>query len=699
MSRVFGILVLAMTGVAMAGKVSPIEKIIQMISELQQKIIKEGEDAQAIYKEFAEWCEDESKNLRFEIKTAKGEMKQLNSVIEEAKADIEDEETKIEELSGQMSTDEADLKAATAIRKKENEDFRKEEKELTDTVDALERAISILEREMSGGASLMQIRDAKKVVQSLKLVVEASGISLGDKSKLTALLQNQQSEDSVSAMEDNDSMSQKEDDMSVGAPDPAVYESKSGGIVDVLNDLLDKAEASLAEARKKEKVSQMNYDLLKQSLVDAMKFGTAEMDKSKKRKAEAQETQATAEGDLAVTTKELTEDMTELSGVHHDCMTKATDFEAETQSRGEELKALATAKKVIIEKVGGALVQTSDDDDSPSFLQVSAKSRTSMRDGENVGVQVSRQVRSLAKQLSSRALVQLADRIAAASQMSAANGEDPFAKVKGLITTMIEKLLKEAEEEAKKKAYCDKEMSETKAKKDEFETEIEDLTAKIDKMSAEAKKLKGEVAVLTKELADLEKSQAEADKLRLEEKASYEKNKAEMEEGLDGIKIALKVLRDYYAKDDASHEKASGASAGIIGLLEVAEADFAKGLEEMISVEEAAVTEYEKLTKENEIAKTTKEQDVKYKSKEAKSLDKTAAEATADRDGIETELDAVLEYYDKIKEECIAKADSYEEKVKRRNAEIEGLKNALAILEGEAVLLQTKATRHLRHRV
>merc|ERR1719379_3307372 len=118
----------------------------------------------------------------------------------------------------------------------------------------------------------------------------------------------------------------------------------------------------------------------------------------------------------------------------------------------------------------------------------------------------------------------------------------------------------------------------------------------------------------------------------------------------------------------------------------------------MISVEETAVADYEKACKENEITKTVKEQDVKYKTKEAKTLDKAAAEASADRDGVQTELDAVMEYYAKIKEECIAKPDSYEEKKKRREEEIAGLKEALAILEGEAVLLQEGSkTRRLRH--
>merc|ERR1719456_1218801 len=130
-------------------------------------------------------------------------------------------------------------------------------------------------------------------------------------------------------------------------------------------------------------------------------------------------------------------------------------------------------------------------------------------------------------------------------------------------------------------------------------------------MTATAKKLKEEVAILSKELAELEKAQAEMDKVRAEEKAAFDVNSEEMKEGIEGIKLALKVLREYYAKDsfvqvDENADKASGAAAGIIGMLEVAESDFSKGLEEMVSAEETAAAEYEKATKENEIAKTTK---------------------------------------------------------------------------------------------
>merc|ERR1719218_112762 len=392
---------------------------------------------------------------------------------------------------------------------------------------------------------------------------------------------------------------------------------------------------------------------------------------AKKNLAKSGEKKATAEGDLSVTSKDLAEDEKTLSTLHADCMKGAEDFEAETKSRGEELKALATAKKVIKETTSGA----ADLSYGASFVQVSMKSGADLANFEAV-----RFVRDLAQKHKSTALAQLATRMAAAMRSSHRGGDNPFAKVEGLIQDMIEKLEKEAEADATEKAFCDKEMHETETKKADKEEAIAKLTTSIDKMTARSEQLKEQVAVLQKELAELARAQAEMDKVRAEEKEVFDTNSAEMKKGVEGVKLALKVLNEYYSKEGKDHGAAEGAGAGIIGLLEVCESDFTKGLAEMVAAEESAVKEYEQTTKENEITKATKEQDVKYKTKEFKGLDKETAEATADRAGVQEELDAVNEYYDGLKERCIAKAETYEERVKRRNAEIAGLKQALEIL-------------------
>merc|ERR1719221_684381 len=108
-----------------------------------------------------------------------------------------------------------------------------------------------------------------------------------------------------------------------------------------------------------------------------------------------------------------------------------------------------------------------------------------------------------------------------------------------------------------------------------------------------------------------------------------------MEKGIEGVKMAIKILTQYYAKNKA-HEAAEGASTGVIQLLEVCESDFSKTLAEYTGTEESAQATYDQETKDNEIEKTTKEQDVKYKVKESKDLDKAVAEATSDRTGVQS---------------------------------------------------------------
>merc|ERR1719191_2147401 len=113
------------------------------------------------------------------------------------------------------------------------------------------------------------------------------------------------------------------------------------------------------------------------------------------------------------------------------------------------------------------------------------------------------------------------------------------------------------------------------------------------------------------------------------------------------------------------HEKSSGAGGSIIGILEVCESDFANNLAKEESQEADSAADYEKTTQENKVTKTTKEQDAKYKSQEATALDKEISELSSDRDTSNSELSAVLEYYAKVKERCVAKPETYEERKAR----------------------------------
>merc|ERR1719203_793077 len=304
---------------------------------------------------------------------------------------------------------------------------------------------------------------------------------------------------------------------------------------------------------------------------------------------------------------------------------------------------------------------------------------------------VVRLIRDLAQKEGSGALMQLVSRMS-----SAMDSKDSFAKIKGLISEMIARLEKEAGADATKKAYCDKELSETGAKKDAKSNEIAKLSTKIDRKVARSAQLKEEVAAIQNQLAELAKSQASMDNLRGEENAAFVASKAELEKGITGLKLAIKILNEYYGSDGKAHTAAEGAASGIIGLLEVCEADFSKNLAQITTDEDLAASEYEQVSKDNEVEKTAKSQDVRYKVKEFKRLDKFTGELTADRTGVQAELDAVNEYLSKIHSQCDERVETYATRKARREAEIAGLKQALTVLENETSFIQKRANRQLR---
>jgi chromosome segregation ATPase len=540
---------------------------------------------------------------------------------------------------------------------------------------------------MSKKPALMQVasKGLQGVVQALRLVVDSAAFTAHDQQRLLALVQEQQGTEEDQPQE--------------------AYKSKSGGIFTVLQELSEQAETQLSELRRAEQKSNQNYKELKASLDNEIAAANADMEEVKKEKAGATEAKATTEGDLQVTLEDLKQTAEALKLAQNECMTVAAEHEGSVRSRATELKTLAAATEIINKMTGAAAKQ------SYSFLQEDSRVTLDLTHSTVITL-----VNELSHTIGGEDLAQLSSRISAVAKLSQFSGDDPFEKVKGLIRELIDKLQKEADEAVSEKAYCDHEMAKTATKKSELDDDISELTAKIDSALARSAELKQDVQDIQEDLLALAHETDEAKKLRQAEHADYSKAKADLEQGLSGVRRALVILREYYASgDDASllqesaedvqsfeaamkqpskptsHSANKGAGGGIIGVLQVAESDFANNLAKLEMEESTAQEAYEKTMKENEITKTAKEQDVKYKTQEFTALDKDISELVSDKDSQQSELSAVLEYGAKLKERCIKKPEPYEERKRKREAEIAGLKEALSALASEASLQQVKA--------
>jgi len=667
---------------------NPVGEVLSLLDDLSAKITKDGEAEAKAYAEYVEWCDDTSKNAGFAITTAEKGKAELEAKIGELSSDVAAAGSKIDDLVASIATGQSELKDATAIRDKEAGDFASSEAELRDSINTLSRAIGILSREMARNpAAFAQVdpKNAANALKALSVVLDAAAFPSQDAKKLTAFVQSQQSDES--------------DDLELGAPAAATYKTHSNNIVDVLEDLREKAEGQLSDLRKAEVNTRHNFEMLKQSLEDQLAADAKDMDDEKSGKAQAEESKATAEGDLEMTSKDLASSKGQLATAHATCLTMASDHAETVAARKEELAAIAQAKKVLSETVSGATSQTY------SLLQeTSLKSRSDL-----VGSEVVAKVKQLARQQHSATLAQLASRIAATLRFGSSGG-DPFTKVKGLISDMISKLEAQAGAEATEKAYCDEQIFKTEAKKAELEDDVSRQSSKIDQAVARSTKLKAEVQILEGELAALAKEQADMDNMRRETHSEFETAKADLELGLSGVRKAVQILQEYYGAGSASmlqddsqfgalmqqpaapelHSKALGAGGSIINILQVVESDFATNLAKEESEEAGAQSAYERTTQENSVTRTVKEQGVKYKTQEAKSQDKTSAEYSADRETTSSELSAILDYYGKMKSRCIAKPETYAARAARRQAEVQGLKEALSILEDETALVQRK---------
>merc|ERR1719428_2226031 len=147
-----------------------------------------------------------------------------------------------------------------------------------------------------------------------------------------------------------------------------------GTIVEVMEDMLEKSEAQQADGQKAEMEAAHAYSLLKLSLEDMMKAANKELAASKKQKAIASEKQSTAEGDVERSKKEISADTKKLKDLQRECMTKAEEFEAAQSERSGELEVLATAKKILKEKTGGAAKRAYDLlEESPGFVQLATR--------------------------------------------------------------------------------------------------------------------------------------------------------------------------------------------------------------------------------------------------------------------------------------------------------------------------------------
>jgi len=373
------------------------------------------------------------------------------------------------------------------------------------------------------------------------------------------------------------------------------------------------------------------------------------------------------------------------------CQVKTAAFESRQELRADEIAALEKA----IEILNTDAVVANAKKHLPTLLQEKkttalSQLRANAKHWNNVATYLQEQ----AHKLNSRVLAAIAEKAAV----------DPFIKVRKMIKDLLTRLMEEAAEEAEHKGWCDTELATNAQTRREKTAAVETLHAEVEQLQASIAKLTEEIRELTQGVAELDAAMAEQTKIRQEEKAKNKETVADAREAQDAVERGLAVLREFYTKaaeatafmqtntkgapeifDDTAHKGMQGQSDEVIGMLEIIQTDFARLESQTKANEASSQREYDQFMEDSKADKSGKETGLEHK--DSKKGDEMQALASKQRDlgATQKELDAALVYFDKLKPSCVDAGTDYDERVRRREEEIDSLKEALRVLNAETI--------------
>lgn len=638
------LLVVGTSAYTLVTKVTPVQKVLEMMDTMKVKAEKLKAEEASTFRKYASWADNQQQDLGFQIKTGISDVEKLTAFIEAADLDVEKLGKDIKSIDSELDRMETEMSEATTLRNKENAIFMKTQQDLAESVDAIGKATEVVQ---AGSGD----KDQAALLQTLASVSPKMPLILA------AFLEEEE----------------------LGAPKAAAYQGQSAGIIGILDGLAKKFKKELDECQLEESNKANAFELELQHLTDTVTSEKVDLSEKRAEKGKTAAESAKAKGELQTTKDELADDKRMLVEVKATYTTKSDMFNANQKVRADELVAIGKAIEIISSPQVSLI--SSNHAQVTSLLQTQSSKRR---------VAVKQRVATLLEQraslLSSSALKAFALEVA----------NSPFAKVTGLIKTLIAKLKEEAAAEAEHKQWCDDQLKANKLTRDKEGTQNDKLSASIEKLSGDISTMGKDIATLLAEQSALTKAQAKATDIRTEEKNRNADTVKDAIAGAEAIKSALTVLKKFYAAQafaqlkqvpDSEMEEfkgSTGAGTGIMGMLEVIESDFLRLKAETGADEGEASREYDKFmsdatkNKKEKHAKEVKLKLDKDKAEHQRSLDAKDLKLTKEK------LSSATDYFETLKPTCIEIHVDFAERSDRRKQEIEALKEAYGILDNKS---------------
>merc|ERR1719174_3607382 len=264
-----------------ADAVTPVQKVITMVSDLRAKVTAEGRQEAETYDEFACFCKAKTDEKTEAIGEGETSVNLLTTRITTLQATRDQLDIDIQDLNEQIAGFEGQVKSAKEMRAKETSTFEAALADVTHAITQMEKALDSIK---AMKPSLTQI---KSLVRTSLLMADA--MSMMPKSK--------ESHKVVTML-----LSDKQPITDVPVAD---YTFHAGGILSTLEDLLNTFREKRTTLESDNTSAQSAYDLAMQAKNDQVSTAQQNLEAKTKERAEVTEDIQTNQADLTEVTEDI----------------------------------------------------------------------------------------------------------------------------------------------------------------------------------------------------------------------------------------------------------------------------------------------------------------------------------------------------------------------------------------------------------
>lgn len=574
-------LLLALAGIAAGSSVEktrPVVTVVNLLKKMQKELEGEKSTDNHTFERMQCWCKKEIPDAQKGIEENDTCVKQETALSAELAGKAAKLEEEIVQTAAEIAEETESLDEARNLRNKASNTFAKVSQELSSNIGALENAIDVLAKHERPTQSFLQLDEQKPLLD------------------LAALLSTQLNRVTVSATD------RKVLESFVQQPSMGAYESQSGQIFGILQNMLDTFRSDLSDEEKKEaedKVSFEKMELIKQKTIQDLK-------KKKTRKtgelAKTKKDYAASQANFEACTNLLGSERQRFEDTKQTCEENIREYQDRSETRNSEIEAVGKALEFLDGDEARDLFNSAF-----GFLQLSSKQQVLADNAMNELLRVGKEMKSpqmliLAQKIKGKAFVKVIRAV-----------DELVAEIKATIKKDIEK-----------KDSCIKSINSMKVKLQELNTTrnalaSEDPLGQIPRLEEKIDHLGNMIKKGQEKVADSKQALNEAAANRKDQNALYQKTVTENNASVNVLEKAKSVLSSVFAKKALLQQepgnfgkyKKNAAGGTVIEMINNIIKQSKQTVEEMIADENKLQESYEKLveTTNTEIDNTNQQID------------------------------------------------------------------------------------------